>query len=142
MKEAMSLSQCLPRPHHLRSINKIMLLPKLHFSGSAPSKTAGTISSFFFFFSFLTWPTVSRRPQGMLPVFLTSPLGHHIWGSPPPLLPTVVISIEGSYRLLSQSPRSDMKGILANVMPLALALLPILPQRVSNYCSSAWHQYS
>lgn len=135
----MSLSQCLPRPHHLRSINKIMLLPKLHFSGSAPSKTAGTISSFF---SFLTWPTVSRRPQGMFPVFLNSPLGHHIWGSPPPLLLTVVMSIEGSYQLLSQSLRSDMKGILATVMPLALAPSPIMPHRVSNYCSSAWHQYS
>lgn len=43
MKEVTSLSLCLPRPHHARSINKIMLLPKSCFSGSAPLKTAGTV---------------------------------------------------------------------------------------------------
>ena len=78
MKEVPSLSLCLPRPHHPRSINKIMLLPKSYFSGSAPLKTAGTVPLFFLlphlancFSETSAWTVYSRR---VFPVYLSTVL--------------------------------------------------------------------
>lgn len=115
MKEAMSLSQCLPRPHQPRSVNKILLLPKSYFSGSALSKTAGKIPSF------------STSPPGQLFLGDLGGCFQYFWMLSfwPPSLgfssPTsahcgdVCQGTRGRCQLLSQSPRSNTKGIVATV---------------------------
>lgn len=67
----MSLSQCLPRPRHPRSINKIMVLPKSYFSGSALSKRQELYP---LFPPSPPGQLFLRRPPGMLSMHLNTAL--------------------------------------------------------------------